>query len=70
MTTFTVNIPNNKVSFFKEFLELIGSTYIQNDDFSLTEEEKNILDERLQEDEKEYISAKKSIKALKSKYGI
>lgn len=39
-------------------------------DFELSQEMKNILDERLQEDESDYISAEDSIKQLKNKYGL
>ena len=38
-------------------------------DFVLTEEEKAILDERLQENEKTYLSAEESITQLNKKYG-
>lgn len=37
--------------------------------FELTEGEKAVLDERLQEDEKSYLSAEESINQLNKKYG-
>ena len=39
-------------------------------DFELSQEMKNILDERLIEDESDYITADESIKQLKKKYGL
>lgn len=39
-------------------------------DYQLTDEMKSVLDERLLEDEKTYLSAEESIKALNKKYGI
>ena len=40
------------------------------EDFELTTDSKDVLDERLLEDEKEYISSKDSIKQLNKKYGL
>jgi hypothetical protein len=42
----------------------------EEDDFELNEEMKNILDERLMEDESDYITGEESIKRLKDKYGL
>ncbi len=39
-------------------------------DFDAISEMKNILDERLQEDEKDYLSADESINQLNKKYGL
>lgn len=39
-------------------------------DFELTDEIKSLLDERLQEDPKTYMSAEESIKQLNNRYGI
>lgn len=39
-------------------------------DYELTDEMKSVLDERLLEDEKTYLSAEESIKALNKKYGV
>jgi hypothetical protein len=39
-------------------------------DFEISQEMKNILDERLLEDESDYITADESIKQLKKKYGL
>ena len=45
MTTFNVSVPEDKVSFFKEFLVLLGTDYTEyKDDFMLSEEQKAILD--------------------------
>ncbi len=40
------------------------------DDFELSTEMKNVLDERLQEDEETYLTSEDSIKQLKKKYGL
>jgi len=40
------------------------------EDFDLTTEMKNVLDERLQEDETTYLSAQDSINQLNKKYGL
>jgi hypothetical protein len=39
-------------------------------DFELTTEMKTVLDERLQEDEKNYLTSEDSIKQLNKKYGL
>ncbi len=39
-------------------------------DYVLTSEMKNILDERLQEDETTYLTSEESIKQLNKKYGL
>jgi hypothetical protein len=41
-----------------------------NDDFELTADMKAVLDERLQEDEKDYLTGKQSIDLLNKKYGL
>jgi uncharacterized protein YutD len=43
---------------------------IEEQDFEISQEMKNLLDERLLEDESDYITADKSIKQLKVKYGL
>ena len=40
------------------------------EDFELTTEMKTVLDERLQEDEKDYLTGEDSIKQLNKKYGL
>ena len=40
------------------------------EDFDLTTEMKTVLDERLQEDEKNYLTGEDSIKQLSKKYGL
>lgn len=48
----------------------ITITIEEEDDFELTQEMKAILDERLSEDESDYITAEESIRQLKEKYGL
>lgn len=54
MTTYNVSIPENKNAFFLEILEFIGARYEkENDDsFELSDEQKKILDECLEEHRK------------------
>ncbi|TKB98955.1 hypothetical protein [Pedobacter cryophilus] len=40
------------------------------DDFELSDQMKAVLDERLLEDDKDYLSADESIQKLSSKYGV
>ena len=40
------------------------------DEYELTTQMKTVLDERLQEDEKTYLSAEESINQLNKKYGL
>ena len=40
------------------------------DDFELSDQMKAVLDERLLEDDKDYLSADESIQKLKSNYGV
>lgn len=48
----------------------ITITIEEEDNFELTEEMKAILDERLLEDGRDYISGEESIRQLKEKYGL
>ncbi|MFA7687657.1 MAG: hypothetical protein WCY25_07315 [Moheibacter sp.] len=71
MTTFHVTVPENKISFFKEFLKSIGAKYSENqEDFELSDEMIEILEQRLNEDKSDYISEEESIRLLKEKYGL
>ncbi len=71
MTTFNVTIPDDKTSFFLEFLELIGGRFEENfADFELNDDIKKMLDERLKTDKEEYLPAREALNKLKSKYGL
>ena len=71
MISYNVSIPENKQEFFQEFLELIGANYEKNkDDFSISKEQKKILDERLKEDKSNFVSARESLSQLRTKYGL
>lgn len=71
MISYNVSIPENKQEFFQEFLELIGANYEKNkDDFSISNEQKKILDERLKEDKTNFVSARESLSQLRTKYGL
>lgn len=71
MISYNVSIPDNKQQFFQEFLELIGANYEKNNqDFSINNEQKKILDERLKEDKTNFISARESLSQLRIKHGL
>lgn len=71
MTNYNVLIPSNKEQFFQEFLELIGANYEKNSqEFLISDEQKKILDERINEDKTNFISARESLAQLRTKYGL
>ncbi|GEM55538.1 hypothetical protein FB1_17590 [Flavobacterium branchiophilum NBRC 15030 = ATCC 35035] len=71
MILYNVAIPDNKQQFFQEFLELIGANYEkENQNFFITDQQKNILDERLKEDKTSFISARESLSQLREKYDL
>lgn len=72
MTTFSVSIPDNKTSFFLEFLELIGAQYKKEkeDVFELSEKQKKILDNQENTPLSEYEDNDKFVAELKKEYGL
>lgn len=70
----TLKVKNHKVvitlpdDFDSDEVEVIVLS--KEDDFILTDEQKAILDERLEEPDENYISAEESLKRLKAKYGV
>lgn len=71
MITYNVSIPENKQSFFQEFLDMIGADYEKkSDDFKLTKEQKKILDQRLKQDKKSFVSAKDALNQVRKKYEL
>lgn len=71
MITYHVSIPENKQEFFQEFLELIGADYEKNNrDYNLSDAQKKMLDERLEEDKTKFIAARESLIQLREKYGL
>lgn len=71
MVTYNVSIPENKQSFFQEFLDMIGADYEKEaDDFKLTKEQKKILDQRLKQDKKSFVSAKDALNQVRKKYEL
>ena len=74
MTTYNVSIPNEKSSFFKEFLDLIGAKYTEenNDvsDFVLSEKQKSILTEQNDISVDDCIDAEEFYNILKKKYEL
>ena len=69
-----VKVEDHKVSitlpkeFNAEEVEVI--VFSKDDDLVLSDEQKSILDERLNEPEENYISKEKSLENLKKKYGL
>lgn len=71
MISYNVSIPENKQSFFQEFLDMIGADYEKkSDDFKLSKEQKKILDNRLKEDKKNFTPAKEVLKQVRQKYDL
>jgi len=71
MTNFNVSVPENKISFFREFLDLIGVNYEEKlEDFRLTDKQKQILDERLKADKNNFIPAREALSKLRQKYEL
>lgn len=72
MTTFNVSIPDNKTSFFQEFLDMIGAQYEKTDDngFVLSEEQKKILDSQDDVPLSEYQDDDEFLDELKKEYGL
>lgn len=71
MISYNVSIPDQKKSFFQEFLEIIGADYEKKqDDFQLSDEQKKILDERLKSDKKDFVPAREALNKLRQKYEL
>lgn len=72
MTTYNVSIPDNKNSFFLEFLELIGAQYTKEKDdfFELSEEQKKILESQDNLEISEYENSDEFLNKLRKEYGL
>ncbi|MFC0343964.1 hypothetical protein [Epilithonimonas hispanica] len=71
MISYNVTIPDEKQSFFQEFLEIIGADYEKKqNDFQLSSEQKKILDERLKSDKKDFVPAREALNKLRQKYEL
>ena len=72
MTTYNVQVPDNKNSFFLEFLELIGAKYEKetSDDFMLSEVQKRILLDQEDIRSEECTDAEDFYRELKNKYEL
>lgn len=67
MKTFSVTIPDDKTSFFLEFLELIGGNF-EKQEFELTSEQKEFLLRQNKVPLDECISIHESYERLKAKH--
>jgi hypothetical protein len=71
MTSYIVTLPNDKQDYFQEFLSTIGATYEKtNIDIQITSELKQLLDERLQAPETDFIDARSALQELQKNYGL
>lgn len=72
MTTFRVKIPDNKKSFFLEFLKLLGVQYEEGEslDFELTDEQKKILDQQQGLEISQYEDNDAFLEDLKREHGL
>lgn len=71
MISYNVTIPDEKRSFFQEFLEIIGADYEKKqDDFILTDDQKKILEDRLKTNKKDFVPAREALNKLRQKYEL
>lgn len=72
MVSYKVNVPENKQSFFQEFMEMIGAKYEKNhsQELELSDEQIKTLDNRLESDKNEFVSARESLEKLRKTYGL
>lgn len=72
MTTFKVTIPNNKKTFFLEFLKLLGAQYKESREFGfeLSEKQKDILDQQENLEISDYRDNDDFLNELKEKYDL
>lgn len=71
MISYNVSIPEEKQSFFQEFLEIIGADYEKKqDDFQLSNVQKKVLDERLKSEKKDFVPAREALNKLRQKYEL
>jgi len=69
MKTISVKIPDDKTSFFLEFLEIIGRSF-DKQEFELTSEQKEFLLRQNKVPSDECISVQESYERLKIKHGL
>lgn len=70
MVNYNVSIPNDKTSFFKEFLKLIGAKYTEETGFELSEEQRQILHEQNEVPIEDCIDSDDFYKLLNEKYEL
>jgi hypothetical protein len=63
-------VPNIVESIIAAYKSKAITITVEEEEDELTQEMKNILDERLTEDESNYLTAEESINQLKVKYGV
>lgn len=72
MSTITIHFKNKEEETFMENLlqKMRISFEKEEEDFELTDKMRQIIDERLLEDENTYVDAEESLKKISEKYGI
>lgn len=72
MVTYNVSIPENKQSFFQEFLDMIGAQYKKEEeiDFQLTDQQKQVLLEQENISLDDCMDADDFLKEMKKKYEL
>jgi len=71
MATFKVTIPNSKKTFFLEFLKLLGAEFEEKqENFELSDEQKEILDKQEDLNISEYQDNDEFLKELKKEHDL
>jgi len=72
MSTITIHFKNKEEETFMEnLLQKMRISFEKNEeDFELTDKMRQIIDERLLDDENTYVDAEESLKKISEKYGI
>jgi hypothetical protein len=71
MIRYNINIPAEKQNLLLDFLKSIGADFkIENENYDLTKEQIDILEERLLTKKEDFISARASLKKIRLKHGL
>ncbi len=70
MKKVTLNIPDSNYSFFMELVSKLGIEVAEKEDFIITQEMENVINERLNEDKSTYTPARESLNNIRNKYGL
>lgn len=71
MIRYNINIPAEKQNLLLDFLKSIGAYFkIENENYDLTKEQIDILEERLLAKKEDFISARASLKKIRLTHGL